>query len=93
MVRPPWRRLNVSRSPHYTASEQCAAVQLALHTVEMFRIQQCTAAHAGGFVKLFVLPTCTVPTMAAEAPFMAANSAVRDAAEDMPAAVTAAFSK
>ena len=42
---------------------------------------------------LLVMHTCTVPTMAAEAPLMAANSAVRDAAEDTPAAVTAAFSK
>jgi hypothetical protein len=42
---------------------------------------------------MLIMLTCTVPTMAADAPLMAANSAVRDAAEDMPAAVTAAFSK
>ena len=52
-----------------------------------------SAVCAGERGHMLITLTCTMPTMAAEAPLMAANKAVRDAAEDMPAAVTAAFSK
>jgi hypothetical protein len=88
-----WCRAHESRWPKWTASEQCTAHGLTVDTIEIFRTLRSTAVQTGACVKLLVLPTCTLPTMAAEAPLMAAKSAVRDAAEDMPAAVTAAFSK